>query len=104
MPSLLTKSVPWSFKRKRELLPKEALLTSGIPEYDERVPSKYSGIFTCPYQSLLEGRPRKGRRTGKGSGKALTEAEIRQLVGNGVSLVVVGTALGIGLVSFRRIA
>ena len=86
MPSLMTKSVPWSYRYKRDLIPLEALHVMGVPVFQEHIPRKYTGIYSCPFRRLLP---------------LLKDGEVRKLAGNGMSLQVIGVALVAGLSSFE---
>ena len=85
MPSLMTRSVPWSFRWKRELLPVEALGVMGIPVFRQWAPERFRGIYGCPFQHLLSD---------------MSDADVRRLAGNGMSLQVMGVAFCHGLASF----
>lgn len=87
MPSLMTRSVPWSFRWKRELAPVEALGVMGIPVFSNWIPPAFQGAYGCPYSSVLE---------------TLTDADVRRLAGNGMSLQVMGAMFVAGLSSFAR--
>ena len=86
MPSLMTKCVPWSYRYKRDLIPLEALHVMGVPVFQEHIPRKYVGIYSCPFRRLLP---------------LLKDGEVRKLAGNGMSLQVIGVALVAGLSSFE---
>ena len=87
MPSLMTRSVPWSYRYKRELLPLEALEVMGVPIFDEHLPQTLIGLQSigCPYKHLLD--------------SSLGDVEVRRLAGNGMSLQVMGVAFLCGLSS-----
>ena len=100
MPALLTKSVPWSYRFKRDLLPIESLLVQGVPVMKECLPPRYREIYWCPFESLLS-----EHLHGASSGlqqERLSDNEIRSLSGNGMAFVVVGTAFVLGMASFEK--
>eukprot|EP00913_Durusdinium_trenchii_P010377 g9728.t1 len=73
MPSLMTRSVPWSYRWKRELLPVEGLGVMGIPVFQSWLHEKEQGLYGCPYQHMLT---------------LLNDSDVRRLAGNGMSLQV----------------
>ena len=84
MPSLMTRSVPWSYRWKRELLPVEGLGVMGIPVFQSWLRDKEQGLYGCPYQHMLT---------------LLNDSDVRRLAGNGMSLQVMGVAFAAGLSS-----
>ena len=86
MPSLLTRSIPWSYRWKRELIPLEAMGVMGVPVFRSCLPKSFQNHYGCPFGHLL---------------LKLGDSDVRRLAGNGMSFQVMGVAFVAGLSSFQ---
>ena len=89
--ALTTKAIPTSVKLGREMLPVEKLWAMGLPIFKDRLPDDIQALckFSTDFMQALVSLP---------------DTVITRLVGNGMSLAVVGTALGFSLSQLEPIS
>ena len=78
---ITTKALPVGLKVERRMLPKELLWAMGVPVYSASLTDSVQH-YRCPFEHILDELP---------------PAQVTKLAGNGMSLVVIGTALAFSL-------